>query len=225
MAVSKTVDVGSNPACPGFNCLLVLFFHVHAKKMRIPRTKYRFRFLVRLDWSGNLLKLNKFGPILNQLAIEDSSKLDETISYFYENQSWPEALPLTVFGRAEIIIWKRQSPHSLLILKPINLDSILKLWLQDWNITEFLKSLTTFGYHYNYFDRKAVMLSKLALLLSSLKNVYWSPEFSYRLNLVFATTTFKQIAGTLHTYKKRKQMLGRKVNFRRKLKAKTFEEY
>lgn len=55
--------------------------------MKIPRTKYRFRFLVRLDWSGNLLKSNKFGPILNQLAIEDSSKLDETIAYFYENQS------------------------------------------------------------------------------------------------------------------------------------------
>jgi hypothetical protein len=136
MAVSKTADVGSNPACPGacFVTLAWFFFcalYILQYHMRLPRVKYHFKFLIKSEWSGSLLKLNKFAPVLNQLAIEDSSKLDETINYFYENQNWPNAEPLTLFGSLSLLVWRRQAPYSLFFLRPATLDSLLKIWSDE----------------------------------------------------------------------------------------------
>jgi hypothetical protein len=62
-------------------------------------------------------------------------------------------------------------------------------------------------------------------VFSFLPALKWSPETGFRLKASSLVCGISKIFGTRITFAYRKEMLGRKVNFRRKTKKKTFEEY
>lgn len=144
------------------------------------------------------MKLNKFGPVLNQLAIEDAAKLDEAISFFYENQRWPKGENLRLFGRVDFIIWKRQAPYSLFCLRPVNLESVIKIWLDERQEDQFgrneVLSFIPESRNQNMKKKKINHIRGL-LVLGSLKNFRWSSEYGFKLRWHLALKTFAQIAG------------------------------
>jgi len=177
------------------------------------RPRYNFSFLIKITWTGSELKLTKLAPILNQLGIEDGGSLDQNLLYYYENLSWWDLeKPLNFFGRLTFIIWRRQAAHSLFFIKVFNLDGMLKRWLET---EKKVKNLFELNASPKLFEQKFMFLSSLK----------WTPEYGYRDSLLNYWKYKNQFAGTFSTYSKREKMLGRKINFRRKVKKKRFDEY
>lgn len=108
------------------------------------------------------------------------------------------------------------------------LDSILKFWLdfsgfdaeQQEEKEEFFKLLGK--------KKKSLLATRkkqFGLELGLLRSLKWSSEHGYRGAFRLLINNFQQVRGSMISYAKRSEMLGRKVNFRRKVKKKAFEEY
>lgn len=109
------------------------------------------------------------------------------------------------------------------MIKPISLDTIIKYEL------DYLKNIektTWFGLVHKDFGGE-IRLRELErnLAEAGLSSLLWSSEFGYRRSLKSFKFNVYAVNGSKQTYLNREFMLGRKVNFRRKIKKKKFEEY
>lgn len=104
-------------------------------------------------------------------------------------------------------------------MKPISGDVLLKYWL---DLGKPYNSYDCFTYQLN---GKLVKLSSFGLSIGFLGNLSWSSEYGYRGCLLDRTKSLLKLRGSLPVYARRREMLGRKINFRRKVKKKKFEEY
>ena len=196
--------------------------------MLIPRLQYGFRFLVRFPWTGENLKLSKFSPILNQLAIEDAASVDAVIGEFYEKLNWDElslaAGALT--AKANLLLWRRQAPNSFLRLKVFSLDGLIKFNL-DSPVATFINNTDIFQYKSRLKNWRRLKRSRIrkTLQFMHLSGLSWSSEYGFRGSLKKKLKNFLTFQGSARSYRKRRQMLGRKVNFRQKVKKKKLTEY
>jgi len=94
--------------------------------MNRPKPRYHFQFILKVNWDGAELKINKVAPILNQLGIEDSSRLEDAVRFFYENLEWNFDEPLAFLSKLNFIIWRRQAHYSIFLLRPFFLEGLLK---------------------------------------------------------------------------------------------------
>lgn len=172
------------------------------------KPRYKFKFLINVSWDGEL-KFTKLAPILNQLGIEGVNDLEEIMATFFGNLTVNQDNPINFFASIFLIIWRRESPYSFFSIIPFTLDSLIKFWL-DINKDEHKKRTRV----------------KLALKFSHLSSLYWDTELGYGGGILKnKLTTIYALRGTLPTYSKRDVMLGRKVNFKRKTKGKTLDQY
>lgn len=173
------------------------------------KPRYKFKFLIDVKWDGEEVKLTKLAPILNQLGIEGASELEEIMKDYFENLVIDDE-HINFYASVFLIIWKRESTFTFFSIMPYALDSLIKFWLDKRDQMEDIKRA----------------LTKLALKFSYLSSIYWDIEYGYTSKLLkhkfFSVDTFK---GTFMTYSKRKKMLGRKTNFKRKIKGKTLDQY
>lgn len=186
--------------------------------MNIPKIRYRFRFLIKLDWDGQELKFNKIAGILNQLGIEDSGSLEDLLRHFSENLEWTLGEPMRILGKLDVIVWRKQAYFSVFLFRPFYLEGLVKYWF-DGNFDKKLEFL------HEPKDLITNFRRQLELNFGYLRSLRWSSEYGYRTNLKNLVLSTDQLRGTFYSYAARKEMLGRKVNFRRKVKKKSMVEY
>lgn len=186
--------------------------------MNIPRSRYYFRFLLLVQWDGVELKFNKVAPILNQLGIEDSNALEDMIRFYLENLEWRALEPLKIRPVLQFIIWRRQAFFSLFNFKVFSFEDLYKYWLDvaSRNYVAGAKMVKMSG---------DTFAARFGFNMAFLATLIWSSEYGYRKRFLNWTSALASIKGTQPLYAHRHEMLGRKVNFRRRVKKKKFEEY
>lgn len=182
------------------------------------RPKYVFNFLVRVTGGGSsgLFVPSKVAPVLNQLAIEDGPSVDNLLADYCRALGAVKG-KFSFFMRATLIVWNRQAPASLLFIKCFTSDSLLKFWLEE-------KNRAIFKYSFNTNSGRPKKLY-FYFTLAFLSSLFWSPERGFRGSVHAGAMMAQNLRGSLPTYSKRHLMLGRKINFRRKVKKKGFLDY
>jgi len=192
-----------------------------------PRTKLQLRFLLKIQISDDAVKFNKLTTFLNQLQIEDSSTLDELLlEHFTE---WKNtflstlSLPLELHSIVHITLWKNEHVYNFFTIQIINPIEYLKrnpllfyslikhkFSNHSWKPTPpnmIFHNLKTRFFNFS--------------LLSFIKHEYDDDNSCKFTNL----TNSASIWGSFYSLRHRKKMLGRKINFRRKVYKKKFEDY
>ena len=158
--------------------------------------------------------------MLNQLGIEDSPSAEEFLRHYYENLDWVAEEALTVLTTLELIIWRRQSQFSLFVIKPFHAENFFKFWLDN----KLEKKVLPPQFR-SMIGKEKFLSRQFGLGVAYLRSLCWSSEYGYRTSVNKKIKTLEQIRGSFFSYAHRKQMLGRKINFRRKVKKKGLEEY
>ena len=182
------------------------------------KPKYKFRFLVRVEKKSGEIKFNKLGPILNQLNVEDAPYIDDILLEYYKYFYRIFLTKKKIFSVLNLIIWKNENLFTYIDLRPHVLEGVLKIILQGKTFFNFNERKTLFN------ERKKLGYLELFSIVY-ISQQCWRPDKGFYQKIINMDKVLKTLEGTLFAYSHRQRMLGRKTNFRRKVKKKKFEDY
>lgn len=187
----------------------------------LTKLKLKFKFLVKIKKpSDETIKITKLSTILNQLNIDESNQLDDILKNFFSQNLILGNFSSNIF----LTVWKNNLKYSFFSISPINLEFFFK------NFSIKFPMLTPFFFNNNFYSYEEISL------LKDLNKHFWFTLFfshGYSLNsdLGFFYNLKKSLSskysffGYFKTYIFREKMLGRKNNFRQKVKKLKFEDY
>lgn len=194
------------------------------------RVHYKFKFLLKVKNSRTGWEISKVAPVFTQLGLEDGSNVDDLVKEFFNvyfghpNLNWQF---LEFYIVLDMIIWRSTNLNTTFYIKPWTMRSFIFAYLLTTHKIDFslfyIEPTSELGVTFPLWLKKQSALYSLSLYFGV--GVFWSPEWGYR----WRSNQFKAMRHTLRntflTYLKHFQMLGRKINFRRKILKKKFEEY
>lgn len=192
-----------------------------------PKNKLQLRFLLKIQISDDGVKFNKLTTFLNQLQVEDSSSLDELLlEHFTEwknNFITKIELPLELHSIVHITLWKTEHVHNFFTIQIINPIEYLKRNPQlFYSIMKKKKAKNSWNPTPKNFRSKILKTRFFNFsILCFIKHEYDDDNSCKFLNLCNSLSVW----GSFHSLRFRKKMLGRKINFRRKVYKKKFEDY
>lgn len=177
--------------------------------------KLHFNFLLKISIIEKETKLTKLAPILNQLNIEGSTQLDELMNVFFSDFLITTKLR-NFSSNVLLTLWKHnKNALNYYEITPLNLEFFFKKFSN--------KIFTKLSVKENsYFKKKNLYFIFSIFYTFSTK---YSSDFNFLLDLNNYKFFQKSYLGHHYTYSARKKMLGRKTNFRYKIKKKKFEDY
>ena len=194
------------------------------------RIHYKFKFLIKIKNLKTGLEISKIAPVFTQLGLEEGANLDDLLQEYFNIYCAPYFLTKEFdefYIVLDLIIWRSTNMHNTIYIRPWTTGGLIFAYL---NIT---KRISFFPFYLDPAEKILIidkywpiMQSKLySFSLQFTTQLKWTPEWGYKWALKKFTSTVWTFRSTFFTYFKHFEMKGRKINFRRKVLKKKFEEY
>lgn len=183
------------------------------------RKNLKFILKVQFDDEENAL-IDKISPILNQLGMDETNLLDDFVYTFFSLRFQPEFdEDITFSASFKYLIWRKRSLYHHLMVKPLIFYEFCYKYQK--NLLNFLDS---------YRDStpsewRKKLFSSFSLFFFFLEGTTWNPDTGFFFSFPKFKNSFSSYFGIGRSYSRREEMLGRKINFRRKIRKKRFEDY
>lgn len=159
----------------------------------------KIKLLLKFSKKNDLIQISSVSSIVSQYSIEDANLLDSFISDFFYDYDF-DNLNLNEFVLPiNIVIFRDETETEL------NFFSFSKIQMIKLVLDGKVKINSRFSYFY------------FASLLK--RKFFFLNKYSYFLNFL------RSVKGTEKTFKNREFLKSRKINFRRKVKKDTYDEF
>lgn len=187
------------------------------------KIKKNLKFLLKIQYEEGEAIITKIAPILNQLNMEETVFLDDFLFSFFTDLYQEEFEDETFTSTLNFAVWKHYNFYNQIKLKPFLFhESLFKYHKNDLNNLFFFKDYKIFN---NYKDLKFRIFLTFYFLIYALEGTTWNPDTGFTFSLKNFDNSLFSMFGIARAYSKRSEMLGRKINFRRKIRKQRFEEY
>lgn len=187
------------------------------------KIKRNLKFLLKIQYDEGDAIITKIAPILNQLNMEETSFLDDFLFSFFSNIYQEEFEDEIFTSTLNYANWKNFNFFNQITIKPFLFhELLLKYHKNDLKKLFFFKDHVIFN---NFKDLKFRIFIAFYFLIYSVEGTTWNPDFGFCFSLKDFDNSLFSLIGMDRAYSKRSEMLGRKINFRRKIKKQRFEDY
>lgn len=208
----------SSKSLLGVQFLPTPFFTIMFTKIR-----RNLRFLLKIQYDDGNAIVTKIAPVLNQLNMEETSFLDDFLFSFFTELFQEEFEDETFTSTLNFANWKNFSFFNQIKIKPLLFYEFLFKYHKD-EIKQifFFKDHKLFN---NLKDLKFRVFMIFFLYIYIIEGTSRNPDSGFSFSLKNFENSIFSLIGIKRAYSKRSEMLGRKINFRRKIKKKKFEDY
>lgn len=193
------------------------------------RVHYKFKFLIKIKNINGSVEISKITPVFTQLGLEDGANIDDLVKEYLSVYS----SSYDIFWRfsefyiiLDLIIWRSSNMHSTVQIRPWTISTLLLDYLNATNNLTFKPfffiNSDLLSINYSLLKRQTKRYNFSLYVANQLS---WTPEWGYIWNFKKFIMGHTTVKGSFLTYLKHFEMLGRKINFRRKIQKKKFEEY
>lgn len=209
MLIFKIIVGGSIPSYPVFKMF--------------TKIKRNLRFLLKIQYEEGEAIVTKIAPLLNQLNMEETSHFDDFLFSFFTEIYQEEFEDETFTSTLTYAVWKNPNFFNQVKLKPMLFHELLFKYHK--NELEHLLFFKDFSVFFNLKDLKFRVFVAFYFLIYTLEGTTWNPDSGFCFSLKNLDNSLFSEFGIARAYSKRSEMLGRKINFRRKIRKKRFEDY
>ena len=188
-------------------------------------TKIRrnLKFLLKIQYDEGNAIVTKIAPFLNQLNMEETSFLDDFLFSFFSELYQEEFEEEILTSTLNFANWKNFNFFNQIKIKPLLFyEFFFKYHENKIKQIFFFKDHKIFN---NLKDLKFRIFLTFFLYIYILEGTSWNPDSGFNFSLKNFENSIFSLIGIRRAYSKRSEMLGRKINFRRKIKKKKFEDY
>lgn len=186
--------------------------------------------MIKLKNTGGGVEINKIGPVFTQLGLEDGLNLDDLVREFFTVYSTLNHVFMNFsefYIVLDLVIWRSTNMNNTIYIRPWTATTLILDYLGATNSITFAPFFITsadqvVGPNYDWLEKQSRGYS---FSLYTTNQISWTPEWGYVWNFRKFLSGQTTISGSFLSYLKHFEMLGRKINFRRKVLKKKFEDY
>lgn len=187
------------------------------------KIKKNLKFLLKIQYDEGDAIVTKIAPFLNQLNMEETSTFDDFLFSFF-TEIYQEEFEDEIFtSTLNYAVWKNPNFFNQIKIKPMLFHELLfKYHKNDLERLLFFKDYSIF---FNPKDLKFRVFIVFYFLIYMVEGTTWNPDSGFCFSLKTLENSLFSEFGISRAYSKRSEMLGRKINFRRKIRKQRFEDY